>query len=81
MRMIMMSALFALGVGLAGSAPAAAAPVGNLGEMPAASSMLQEAQLVVVGPRYRRPHCRSVRVCHRSYSGRLRCRIERVCRR
>jgi hypothetical protein len=80
MRMILMSALFALGVGLAGSAPAAAAPIGNLGEMPAASALLQDAQVVIVGPRHRRA-CRSVRVCHRGYGGRLRCHYERVCRR
>jgi hypothetical protein len=79
--MIMLSALFALGLGVAGSAPASAAPIGNLGEMPAATSLLQEAQVVIVGPRYRRPRCRSVRVCHRSYSGRLRCHYERICRR
>ncbi len=82
MRMIMMSAVFALGVGLAGSAPASAAPIGNFSEMPAASALLQDAQVVIVGPRYhRRPRCRSVRVCNRGYYGRARCHYERICRR
>jgi hypothetical protein len=31
--------------------------------------------------RWRGPHCRSVRVCHRTRHGRLRCGYERVCRR
>lgn len=81
MRMVMLSALFALGLGFAGSAPVSAAPVGNLAKLPAASALLQDAQIVIVGPRYRRPHCRSVRVCHRTRHGRLRCGYERVCRR
>lgn len=77
MRMIMMSALFALGLGLAGSAPAAAAPIGGVSTSGLTTqSMIQDIQY------YRRDRrCHSVRVCHRGYAGRLRCHYERVCRR
>jgi hypothetical protein len=80
MKMILLSAVFALGVGLAASAPASAAPIGNLGETPAASSLLQDAQVIIVD-RNRRRSCRSVRVCHRGWHGRPNCHYERVCRR
>ncbi len=75
MRMILLSALFALGVGIAGSAPATAAPIGVVG--PGLSTQLiQDVQYY-----RRRPRCRSVRVCNRNFRGRLRCHYERVCRR
>ena len=82
MRMIMLSALFALGVGLAGTAPASAAPITGLGNAFSSATLLQDAQVVIVGPRYnRRPRCRSVRVCNRGRYGRIRCHYERICRR
>lgn len=75
MRMIMLSALFALGLGLAGSTAASAAPVGaGIGAAANSSSLLQEIQY------YRRGHrCRQVRVCRRGPYGR-RCHWTRVCR-
>ncbi|HZL29456.1 MAG TPA: hypothetical protein VFC54_00135 [Pseudolabrys sp.] len=78
MRKILLSSLFAIGLGIA-AVPASAAPMSSLGPSPSALSLLQDAQLIVVG-RGRR-HCRSVRVCHRGYHGRPRCHYERVCRR
>jgi hypothetical protein len=74
--MIMLSALFALGLGVAGSAPASAAPIGGLSNAASSATLLQDVQY------YRhRTRCRSVRVCHRGYYGRPRCHYERVCRR
>ena len=79
--MILLSALFALGVGLAGSAPASAAPISGLSTTGLTSqSMIEDIQYYRSDRRCRRPYCRSVRVCHRYYR-RVRCRIERVCRR
>jgi hypothetical protein len=72
--MIMMSALLALGLGIAGSVPASAAPIGGLGSAASSATLLQDIQY------YRhRVRCRSVRVCHRDYYRRLRCHYERVC--
>lgn len=78
MRMIVLSALFAAGLGLAGTAPAAAAPVLNgLNNAATSSTLLEEVQY-----RHRpRVRCRSVTVCRRAYNGRRICRVERVCRR
>lgn len=79
MRMILMSALFALGLGLAGSTGASAAPVGaGIGAAANSSSLLQEIQYYRRD--YRRGHrCRQVRVCRHGPYGR-RCHWERVCR-
>lgn len=74
MRMIVLSALFAAGMGLAGAGSAVAAPLSNNGINNAAqsSSIIDQIQ-------YRRgPHCRTVRVC-RTWHGRRTCRVERVC--
>jgi len=74
MRMIVLSALFAAGVGFAGAGSAVAAPVSNAGLNNAvqSSSILDEVQ-------YRRgPNCRMVRVCRSGPYGR-RCRTDRVC--
>lgn len=76
MRMIVLSALFAAGVGLAGMGGAIAAPASNVlnGAMNSSSTLLEQIQ-------YRRGHrCRSVQVCRRGPYGR-RCHVERVCRR
>ncbi len=73
MRMILLSALFALGVGFAGATSASAAPISGVNTETNSSSMLTEIQ-------YYRRHCRSVRVCRRGPYGR-RCHIERICRR
>ena len=76
MRMILLSALFALGVGLAGTTGASAAMVGNgINNSANASSMLEEVQY---GWRHRHG-CRSVQVCRRGPFGR-RCHWERICR-
>jgi hypothetical protein len=75
MRMIVLSALFAAGVGLAGMGGAIAAPVSNglNGVANSSSTLLEQVQ-------WRRGHrCRSVQVCRRGPWGR-RCHVERVCR-
>lgn len=75
MRMIILSALMGLGIGLAGMPAANAAPISGLSSTAIEGGLLQDAQY------YRRGrHCRSVRVCRRGPYGR-RCHIERVCRR
>jgi hypothetical protein len=76
MRVIILSALFAVGVGLAGMGGASAAIGGNgINNAANASSLLEEVQW-----RRRDRFCRSVTVCRRGPFGR-RCHVERVCRR
>ena len=77
MRMTLLSALFALGVGVAGVSAANAAPAGAI-DGAANASLVQQAQVVIVEPGYRN-RCRSVRVCRGGPYGRH-CRWERVCR-
>lgn len=74
MKVIILSALMGLGIGLAGIPAASAAPISGLSTA-IEGSLIQDVQY------YRgRRHCRSVRVCRRGHYGR-RCHIERVCRR
>jgi hypothetical protein len=72
MRMIVLSALFALGLGLAGSTGASAASIGaGINQAANASSLVEQTALI----------CRRIRVCHRVGPLRVRgCRVERVCR-
>lgn len=79
MRTIILSALFAAGIGLAGIGGANAAPAsGLLNGLANGNSMLEEVQYRP--HRYRnRQRCRSVQVCRRGPHGR-RCHWERVCR-
>ncbi|MCF8476077.1 MAG: hypothetical protein K9G60_03545 [Pseudolabrys sp.] len=84
MRMIILSALFALGLGIAGAPSASATPMSGLSNAVTANSLVEEAQYRdrrrYRRPRhYRRPRCRNVRVCDRTVFGRV-CRYERVCR-
>jgi len=84
MRKIVLSALFAAGIGLAGLTGAAAAPASpNLNGAVPAASMVTQAQVIVVGPRrhYRNRHrvCRPVRRCWRNRYGRLVCRVYTRC--
>jgi len=78
MRKIVLSALFAIGVGLTGVSGAVAAPISGLNtDAAATASLLDQVQY------YRGRHrtrCRSVTVCRRGPYGR-RCHVERVCRR
>ncbi len=74
MRMIILSALMGLGIGLAGIPAANAAPISGLSSVAIEGNLLQDAQYY---SGYRR--CRSIRVCRRGPYGR-RCHIERVCR-
>lgn len=82
MRMIILSALIGLGIGLAGIPTANAAPISGLSSTAIEGSFIHDAQY------YRRRHyrhrprvvCRTIRVCRAGYYGR-RCHIERVCRR
>lgn len=75
MRKIVLSAVFALGMGLAASTGASAAPLStglaNGATAAPNASMIQDVALI----------CRRIRVCHRGAYGRRWCRVERVCRR
>lgn len=73
MRMIMLSALFALGVGLTANTAASAATIGS-GINNASTSL---SATLIEKAAYR---CRRVTVCRRGPYGR-RCHVERVCRR
>jgi hypothetical protein len=71
MRMIILSGLFALGLGLVGTTGAQAATIGTgLDQAPHASSLLEKTALI----------CRRIRVCRHVPGGRI-CHWERVCRR
>ena len=71
MRMILLSALFALGVGLAGSTGASAATIGGgINNAASAATLLEDVRV----------RCRTVRVCRQTPYGR-RCHWERICRR
>ena len=74
MRKLALTALFALGVGLAASA-ASAAPVSTgaagLSTAGVAASLVEQTAV----------RCRSVRVCRIAPNGRRVCRWNRVCRR
>lgn len=76
MRMIVLSALFAVGVAMTGATAASAAPMSGINtDAAATTSLLDQVQY------YRgRVRCRSVTVCRRGPYGR-RCHVERVCRR
>jgi hypothetical protein len=76
MRVVILSALMGLGIGLAGIPAANAAPISGL-----SSSAITDASQVEDVQYYgrRRGGCRSVQVCRRGPYGR-RCHIERVCR-
>ena len=84
MRKIVLSALFAAGIGLAGVTGAAAAPASPApySAVPAAS-MIIPAQAIIVGPRhhyrYRHRVCRPVRRCWTTPYGRVVCRVHTVC--
>lgn len=86
MRTIILSAVCALGLGLAASTGASAAPLGAALDG-VNMSPIQQAQVVVVAPghpRYRAYHhpvCRTITRCHIGAYGRRICRTERVCRR
>ena len=86
MRMIILSALFALGLGIAGAPSASAAPMSGLSNAALANPLIEDAQYYRRdrrryrrSRRYRRPRCRNVRVCDRTIFGRV-CHYERVCR-
>ncbi len=81
MRMIILSALFALGLGIAGAPSASAAPMSGISHVPEANAQVQDVQYYRRRyRRYVRTHCRNVRVCRYSrYYHRRICRIERVC--
>lgn len=72
MRMFLLSALFAVGVGLAGTVGASAAPASGVG--------LSTAEINASLVEQVRVRCRQVRVCRVGPYGR-RCHWTRVCRR
>lgn len=71
MRMIILSALFALGVGLVGTSGASAAAGSGINNAANSSSQIEQVQW--------RHRCRSVRVC-RSGPFHRHCHWERICR-
>lgn len=72
MRMIVLSALFAAGMGIAGAGSATAAPISNGASTANMSTPLVEQVAM---------RCRMVRTCRAGFHGRRVCRTERVCRR
>ncbi len=70
MRMILLSALFGLGVGLAGAPAASAAPLGG-GLNGAATNFTPIEQVAV--------RCRRTKSCWRNRHGRTVCQVRRVC--
>ena len=74
MRKIVLSAVFALGMGLAASTGASAAPLAtglaNGATVAPNASMIQDVAW----------RCRRVTVCRRGYHGRRFCETRRVCR-
>ena len=74
MRIIMLSALFAIGVGLTATTAASAATIGS-GINNASASM---SQTLIEKAAYA---CRRQTVCHRGPYGRRVCDVRRVCRR
>ena len=77
MRMIVLSALVAAGMGFAAAGSAFAAPLSNNGINNAAQSAS-----IVDQVQYRRGGmCRTVRTCKVGFHGRKMCRTERICRR
>jgi hypothetical protein len=74
MRKIVLSAVFALGMGLAASTGVSATPLStglSTGATAAPNASLIEDVAII---------CRRITVCHRGYYGRRVCRVERVCR-
>jgi hypothetical protein len=72
--MIILSALFAAGIGMAGTVGANAAPAANgINNAAQSTSIIDQIQ-------YRGPRCRTIRVCRTGPHGRRVCRMDRVCR-
>jgi hypothetical protein len=69
MRMIVLSALLAFGVGLAGSSGASAAGAAAIGDAAKSTSLV--TQVLV---------CRNVKICKVGPAGRRICKVEQVCR-
>ena len=74
MRKIVLSAVFALGMGLAASTGASATPL-SIGLSNGATAAPNASLIQDVAWR-----CRRVTVCHRGYHGRRVCTVRRVCR-
>jgi hypothetical protein len=84
MRKIVLTALFAAGIGLAGVAGAAAAPASpTLNDAAPGITLYTPAQVVIVGPRRYRRHrhrvCRPVRRCYYTRHHRRVCSVRTVC--
>jgi len=84
MRKIVLSALIAAGIGLAGVTGAAAAPA-SPAPVAAPATLVTPAQVIIVGPRHYRHrrhryrYCYNVRRCWRGAYGRRVCAVRRVC--
>jgi hypothetical protein len=72
MRMVLLSALFAIGVGIFGAGNASAAPAApGLNDAANAASLIEQARV----------SCYNRRVCYVDNWGVRHCRLKRVCRR
>lgn len=74
MRMIVLSALLAMGVAFVGTTGASAAQMGagaGLSTAASTATLLEETAV----------RCRTVRTCYRGAYGRRHCNVRRVCRR
>jgi len=78
MRALILSSLFAIGLGLS-AAPASAAPIADINAAVTGQTMVDHVQYYRHRPRHR-VRCNNVRVCRMTPWGR-RCHWERVCRR
>ena len=83
MKMVLLSALFGLGLGLAAVPAANAVPAAGFSPAIESGSLVQDVQYY--RHHYRRHYrhrriCRTVRTCHRGWHGRRICEVRRVCR-
>jgi hypothetical protein len=69
MRLLALTALFALGLGLAGLPAANAAPAAGIGQAAVNATLIEQAAYA----------CRRIKVCKMTVAGR-RCAWERVCK-
>lgn len=80
MRKIVVSAICALGLGLAASTGASAAPIGSALDGVNMSPIQKTQTVVIEHGRRHRPRCERVTRCHVRGNGVRVCRTERVCR-
>ncbi len=80
MRALILSSLFAVGLGLAGATSASAAPIADINAAVAGQTAVDHVQYYYRHRPRHRVRCNNVRVCRMTPWGR-RCHWERICRR